>query len=225
VQLQDDTADTGEELTPEQTKEWRDAGPKVWGMCWPQGPPLAPKGVTWDPFAAAEWIASERRRLSLTGMDLNFEGPVLQADIDTGGEWSQALCANLRLRCPTLPIHFDSYKGSAAAMPGIPLDAYSSIGCRFAIQTFWGAEGLWDDPPTQIVKWMAGASPPIHKRFVKPVIRVTPNNEGKLPIWEEVFANWFQSGCKGGGFYYIDGADFDLLRQLIRLSISRGCAY
>jgi hypothetical protein len=123
-------------------------------------------------------------------------------------------------------MHVDTYYGSAAATPGINLAPYLfPNGFRLTLQSYWGVDGLWDDPCTRMVQWTSGASPAWPKAKVKPLHRVSPNSAGQLPDWEVVFSDQKASGLKGFGMYYIDGADFDLLRWLTREAIRRGCAY
>lgn len=212
VQLEDNGP-----IPVEQAQEWRDAGMHVWGAV----------GHVHgrEPLRLAAWLKSERVRLSLTGLDCNFEEDVRAMDGASGGQWSTTFAAEARRLMPTLPLHLDTYYGSAAATPGINLGAYKAKGFRFTIQSYWGAEGIWDDPPTRMVNWLGGASPTIPKAIVKPLHRVSPNTAGELPHWETVFADWKASGLLGGGWYYIDGADFDLLRWLTREAIRRGVAF
>jgi hypothetical protein len=218
VQLQDDG-----DIPRDQVDEWRiDGGVQVWGMYWPQGQPLN-AGGTWDPSEAATWLRSERVRLALKGLDCNHEDPVRRLDLDTGGEWSDIFASRLRALCPSLPLHLDSYFGAAAG--GINLGAYKVRGFRFCWQSFWGSEGIWDDPPTRMVQWGEGAQPRIPKSVIKPIFRVAKNNQGQLPDFERVvFPNWRLSGCLGGAYYYIDGADFDWLLWLYKEAIRRGLA-
>ena len=88
---------------------------------------------------------------------------------------------------------------------------------------------MWNDPPTRMVEWTSGASPPWSKAMVKPLHRVVRPDSGpdagKLPDWDVVFADQRAAGLLGVGYYRIDGADFDLLRWLTREAIRRGCAY
>jgi hypothetical protein len=215
VQLQDNGP-----IPVEQAKEWRDAGFQVWGA--------VGHVDGWDASELARWLKSERVRLSLTGIDCNFEEDVRAMDAASGGLWSSQFASGARYLMPTLPMHLDTYYGSAAASPGIDLGAYKSNGFRLCLQSYWG-EGIWDDPPTRMVQWTSGASPPWPKAYVKPLHRVVAPGSGQyagqLPDWEKVLINSMIAGTKGIGFYYIDGADFDLLRWLTREAIRRGCAY
>lgn len=212
VQLQDNGP-----IPVEQAKEWRDAGVKVWG---------AVGHVDGrDAKELAGWLKSERVRLSLTGLDCNFEEDVRAMDAASGGQWSKAFAAEARRLMPTLPMHLDTYYGPAAASPGINLGAYTKDnGFRLTLQSYWG-DGVYDDPCTRMVQWTSGASPYIPKAIVKPLHRVVPNSQGQMPDWDVVFSDWQASVLKGGGFYYIDGADFELLRWLTREALRRGCAY
>ncbi len=214
VQLQDDGP-----IPRALCDEWRAAGMKVWGAVRPSHAPLG--GTIWDPIEAARWIRQERVRLALTGMDLNFEREVRDADNATGGQWSSTFWAEYRRLCPTLPTHLDTVYGDFAG----GINNVYTPGARFSVQTYWGPEGLWDDPPTNIVRWCAGAQPAIPKAIIKPIFRVSPNNAGQLPDWNVVFDDTVKAGTKGCCFYYIDGADFELLRRLTREAIVRGCAY
>jgi hypothetical protein len=212
VQLQDNGP-----IPVEQAQEWRGAGMKVWGM--------VGHVDGREPLELAAWLKAERVRLSLTGLDFNFEEDVRAMDAATNGQWSVEFTREARRLMPTLPMHLDTYYGPAAATPGINLGAYKAIGCRFSIQTFWGPEGLWDDPPTNMVKWCAGASPVIPRAIVKPILRTAPNNSGKLPDYDVAIADWKASGCRGGALYPIESYDFDKLRALIRKLIAAGVAY
>ena len=145
-------------------------------------------------------------------------------DADSGGQWSVQFATEARRLMPTLPLHLDTYYGSAAASPGINLGPYKQQGFRLTLQSYWG-DGVWDDPPTRMVQWTATAAPPWPRAYVKPLHRVVPNSASKLPDWKVVFADHRASGCKGVGWYYIDGADYDLLRYLTREAIRTGCAY
>lgn len=218
VQLQDDGP-----IPVEQVKEWREDGKvKVWGAVghvneWESNP----KGL-------AAWLKSERVRLSLTGLDCNFEEDVRGFDERSDGKWSAIFAPEMRRLCPTLPLHLDTYYGPAAAKNGINLGAYLAAGFKYTLQSYWG-NGIWDDPPTRMVAWTSGANPRIPKAIVKPLHRVVAPDvgqfAGQLPNWEVVFSDWELSGLKGGGFYYIDGADFDLLLWLFKECIRRGVAY
>jgi len=221
VQLQDDGP-----LDPENVKLWRALGFKVWGAVRPSNQPL--HNGTWTPHEAAEFFRDEKLRMiragtNLAGADWNFEREVRDADNATTphGQWSAQFVPYFRSFCPTLPAHLDSVYGDFAG----GINNVYTPGIRFSVQTYWGAEGLWDDPPTNIVKWCAGAQPVIPKAVVKLLVRVVPNSAGQLPDWEAVFSDWKASGLLGGSWYYIDGADFDLVRWLTREAIRRGCAY
>lgn len=182
-----------------------------------------------DPLELAAWLKAERVRLSLTGLDLNFEEDVRAMDAASGGQWSVKFCTEARRLMPTLPMHLDTYHGPAAASPGINLGAYKNIaGCRFSIQTFWGppATNVWDDPPTNIVKWCAAANPTIPRAIVKPILQMAPRDDGTLPDYDVAIADWKASGCKGGSLYPIESyPDFEGLRALVRKIIAAGCAY
>ena len=215
VQLQDNGP-----IPREQADEWRAAGMKVWG---------AVGHVDGrDPKELAAWLKAERVRLALTGMDCNFEEDVRRMDAESGGQWSITFASEARRLMPTLPMQIDTYFGPAAAMPGINLGAYKANGFRPLIQSYWG-NGIWDDPPTHMVEWLGAASPSWPPALIKPVHRVVPpdtgEHAGQLPNWSVVFNDWRESGLKGGSYYYIDGADFELLRWLTRETIKRGCAY
>jgi hypothetical protein len=218
IQLQDDGP-----LDPEVVKDLRARGYKVDGMVWPQT-----EGTTWGPRETAEFFKAEKDRMvrhgtNLDGADFNFEDPVRWKDIDTSGAWSESFAKRFRELCPTLPAHLDTYYGSAAG--GMNLGAYTSRNFRMAIQSFWGPDGLYEDPIWRMVAWCKNAQPSIPKAQVKPVIRVSPNNSGQLPPYAEVIQDAVNQGTKGIQFYYVDGADVDRLRDLIRTSISRGVAY
>lgn len=215
VQLQDDGP-----IPQEQAQEWRDAGLKVWG---------AVGHVDGrDPGELAYWLKAERVRLSLTGLDCNFEEDVRALDAASGGVWSKDFADRARILMPYLPMHIDTYYGSAAASPGINLAPYKANGFRLTLQSYWG-EGIWDDPPTNMVKWTSGASPPWPKAVVKPLHRVVAPGSGpyagQLPDWNIVFGNQKVAGLLGVGFYHIDGADFELVRWLTREALKRGVAY
>ena len=211
VQLQDNG-----QIPREQADEWRAAGMKVWG---------AVGHVDGrNPLELASWLRAERVRLALAGLDCNFEEDVRRLDADSGGQWSVQFATEARRLMPTLPLHLDTYYGSAAASPGINLGPYKAKGFRLTLQSYWG-DGVWDDPPTRMVQWTGNASPPWPRAYVKPLHRVVANSAGKMPDWQVVFADHVASGLKGVGWYYIDGADFDLLRWLTREAVRRGCAY
>jgi hypothetical protein len=111
---------------------------------------------------------------------------------------------------------------------GINLGAYKNIGCRFSVQTFWGppASNVWDDPPTNIVKKGQGAQPVIPKAIIKPIVQTAPRDDGTLPDYDVVIADWKASGCKGGALYPIDSyPDFEGLRALIRKLVASGVTY
>jgi hypothetical protein len=215
VQLQDSGP-----IPIDQAKEWRDAGMKVWGMVghvndWED-----------DPEGLAAWLKAERNRLSLTGMDYNFEDEVNGFDARSEGKWSVRFCTKARFLMPTLPMHLDSYWGPMGDK--INLGAYKAIGCRFSVQTFNGppATNVWDDPPTNIVRKGAGAQPVIGKSIIKPLLQTAPRDDGTLPNYNVAIADWKASGCKGGGLYPIESyPDFDKLRVLIREMIAQGVAY
>lgn len=217
VQCQDDGP-----IPVDQVREWRAAGVQVW---------LAIGHVDGrDPVELAQWMKNEQLRFlaegtSINGWDCNFEEDVRAMDAATNGQWSVKFCAEFRRLMPTMPAHLDTYYGSAAASPGINLSAYLAKGFRYTIQTYWGQEGLWNDPCTRIVGWTAGATPSIPKSIVKPLHRISPNTAGQLPNWQEVFKDWQWSGLKGGGWYYIDGGDFDLLGWLVKESIKLRVCY
>lgn len=195
----------------EQVVEWNAAGMKVWGMTW----------LTAN--SSPQALKDERNRLSLTGLDLNGEDPVLALDQQTGGLWSVGFATKLRHLCPTLPLHFDSYWGPMGG--GINLGAWRMAGCRFSVQTFWGGEGIWDDPTTNIVHKGLGAQPILPKSILKPCIRVAKNNSGQLPDWDVVFTNTKVAGTKGVGLYYIDAMPLDEVCELTRRAIRSGVAY
>jgi hypothetical protein len=94
-----------------------------------------------------------------------------------------------------------------------------------AIQSFWGPDGLYEDPIWRMVAWCKNAQPSIPKAQVKPIVRVSPKDDGSLPDYQQVLSDCVKQGTKGIQLYYIDGADVDRLRDLIRTSISRGVAY
>jgi len=215
VQLQDNGP-----IPVEQAQEWRDAGMAVWGM--------VGHVEGRDPPELAAWLKSERVRLSLTGLDLNFEEDVRAMDAASNGQWSVKFTTEARRLMPTLPMHLDTYFGPAAATLGINLGAYKAIGCRFSIQTFWGppATNVWDDPPTNIVKWCAGANPTIPRAIVKPILQTAPRDDGALPDYDLAIADWKASGCIGGSLYPIESyPDFGQLRALVRKLIAAGVAY
>lgn len=149
-------------------------------------------------------------------------------DAESGGQWSAIFAAEARRLMPTLPLQLDTYYGSAAATPGINLGAYKWQGFRLCIQSYWG-DGIWDDPPTHMVEWTKGANPPWPKSVIKPMHRVVAPSKGEyagqLPDWDVVFMDCKAAGTLGVGFYYIDGADFELVRWLTREAIRRGIAY
>lgn len=209
--------------------EWISAGMQVWLAVRPSGAPLGPTPV-WSPQQTAQFIRDELDRtrrgdgtLRYRGADLNFEKDVRDADNSTipKGRWSAEFKAEYRRLMPTLPTHLDTVFGDFAG----GINNVYTPGIRMSVQTYWGPEGIWDDPPTNIVKWCAGAMPKIPKEIIKPIFRVVANNSGQLPDWGVVFNDWRASGCKGGAWYYIDGADFDLLRWLTREAVRRGVAY
>lgn len=218
VQLQDDGP-----VDLELVKMWKSIGFKVWGAIRPSGYPLAGPGATWDPLDAAFFAKEEKRRLALHGMDFNFEDDVRRADLETNGKWSDDFANAFRQWCPRLPCALDTYWGAAGG--GLNLGAYVTRGFRMNVQTYWGAEGLWDDPPTRIVQWCKGASPSIPKAIVKPILRVTANNAGERLYPKVAIADAKAAGTKGLALYYIDGAELEYLRAFIRDAIADGVAY
>lgn len=196
---------------------WRELGYKVWGMVW--------GADQWKdkPEAFAEWCASEKRRLVLEGMDFNLEDNVKDWDVMTNGQWSERFASKWRDLCPLLPCCLDTYWGPAGA--GMNLGAYHARGFRMNVQTFWGPEGLYDDPVTTIVLKAAGAQPVIPKANVKPIVRVTSNNSGERAPFARIFDDAKIAGTKGVGLYYVDGADPKLTEQLVKVAIAGGVAY
>lgn len=214
VQLQDDGP-----IPRERVDLWKSLGLRVWGAIRPSYDPLGPG--TWTPRQTAEFARDEKRRLALDGMDFNFERDVMLADIETGGAWSAEFVSLFRSFCPTLPACLDTVFGDFAG----GINNVYTPGMRMNVQTYWGPEGTWDDPPTNIVKWCAGAQPVIAKANIKPVVRVSPNTAGELVSRATVIADCKAAGTKGIVFYYVDGAPLEHLRAFIRESIASGIAY
>lgn len=214
IQLQDNGS-----VWPGLVAGLKERGWKVWGAMRPSYAPLG--GMIWEPVAAAEWAASEKRRLKLDGLDFNFEREVRDADKASGGAWSRAFVGRFRALCPTLPCALDTVYGDFAG----GIENVYTPGIRFNVQTYWGEEGIWDDPPTNILRWCAGAQPRIRKAIVKPVVRVAPNNAGELPDPKAVIFDCQRAGMRGVVFYYVDGAPLPYLRAFIRDAIARGVAY
>ena len=224
VQMQDDGP-----LPGPLVRMWRGLGFKVWGMVWPQGPPLSGSS-TWGARETAEWFRAEKDRLvregaNLDGADFNFEQPVMQKDLESNGAWSMAFSNRFRELCPTLPAALDTYYGSAAG--GVNLGAYVVPGKNFRlnVQTFWGPDGIYDDPAWRVVGWTSNAEPPIPKAQVKLITRVSPNNQGQLPDFAQVIDDMVRQGLKGLQLYYIDGGNVDQMRGIVRAAIQRGAAY
>jgi hypothetical protein len=216
VHLQDDGP-----VPRELVDGYKAAGWKVWGAMRPSHAPLG--GSVWEPFPAAEWAAAEKRRLALDGLDMNFEDEVRRADNDSSGTWSEAFATRFRQLCPTLSCGLDTYYGSAGG--GLNLGAYVTRAFRMNVQTYWGSEGIWDDPTTRIVEWCKGAQPSIPKANVKPVFRVTANNSGQSLDQDRAIADSVRAGTKGAIFYYLDGAELSYLREFIRKAIADGISY
>lgn len=212
VQLQDDGA-----FPRELADTWRAAGFRVDGMVGHVG--------AWsnNPEGLARWLRVERVRLALAGIDCNFEDEVLAFDQASGGRWSERFANELRRLCPTLPLYLDSYWGPMGG--GINLGAYKARGFRFNVQTFWG-DGVWDDPPSNIVAKGAGADPVIPKAIIKPIFRVGRNNQGQYVAVEKAIADTQAAGTKGCCFYPIDAeGDWHTLNLLPRAAIRAGIAY
>lgn len=216
VQLQDD-GDVPDTLVA----LYHSMGFKVWGAIRPSGAPLEAPGTVWYPEQTALFGKSERVRLGLNGIDWNFEREVRDQDTATNGWWSSTFKTRARQLMPTLPMVLDTVYGDFAG----GINNVYTPDFRMNVQTYWGPEGTWDDPPTNIVKWCSTAQPPIAKANVKPVIRVSPNSAGELVGRDTVIQDCKAAGTKGIVFYYIDGAPLDHLRAFIRESIAAGIAY
>ena len=162
VQLQDNGP-----IPREQCDEWRAAGMKVWG---------AVGHVDGrDPRELAAWLRAERVRLALSGLDCNFEEDVRAMDGNSGGQWSSDFAFEARRLMPTLPLHIDTYYGSAAASPGINLGPYQKNGFRLTLQSYWG-DGVYDDPPPRMVRVDSRCFASWPKALVKPLHRVVANS-------------------------------------------------
>lgn len=216
VHLQDDGV-----LPRDLVDAWKAAGWKVWGAFRPSHQPLG--GVLWDATQAAEWAASEKRRLGLHGLDANFEDEVRGGDLNSGGGWSEAFARRFRELCPTLPSALDTYYGSAAG--GMNLGAYVSRAFRMNVQTYWGAEGIYDDPVPRIVEWCKNAQPSIPKANVKPLFRVTRNNSGEQLLQSVAIGDSVRAGTKGAILYYLDGGDIEYMRHFVLNLIAAGASY
>jgi len=193
-------------------------GYKVWGAIRPSGDPLG--GSLWSPWAAAGFGDSERRRLGLNGIDWNFEREVRLADAESGGAWSRQFKPAFRARQPRVACALDTVFGDFAG----GIENVYTPGFRMNVQTYWGGEGIYDDPVPKIVEWCAGAQPKISKAVVKPVFRVTRNNNGELLDRSLAISDSKKAGTIGNVLYYIDGAEFDYLRAFVRESIAEGVA-
>jgi hypothetical protein len=222
VQLQDDWP-----VPRSLVDGWRDVGRvtgrpwKVWGAIRPSHEPLG--GDIWTPMQTADFAASEKRLLSLQGMDFNFEREVRDEDTASGGWWSGEFVSVFRRLWPNLPCALDTVFGDFAG--GIN-NVYTPApaGMRMNVQTYWGPEGIYDDPVPNIVKWCAGASPSIPKSVIKPVFRVTRNNSGELLDPALAIADCVKAGTVGLVLYYVDGADVSYLCSFIRDAIAAGAA-
>lgn len=214
VQLQDDG-----EIPRDLVDFWTGCGFKVWGAVRPSNAPL--HNGTWTPEETAAFIKRERVRLGLHGVDLNFEREVRDADASSGGNWSARFVPEFRRLCPTLPAALDTVYGDFAG----GINNVYTPGIRFNVQTYWGAEGIWDDPPTNIVKWIAGAQPVIPKANTKPLYRTVRNNAGEVVNRATAIADQHAAGLIGASLYYIDGTPLDELVAWTKALIDARCAY
>jgi hypothetical protein len=214
VQLQDDGP-----VPRELVDGWKAAGWKVWGAMRPSHAPLG--GTVWDPTVAAAWAEREKYQLALHGLDFNFEREVRDADVASGGQWSRDFVERFRSLCPTLPCALDTYYGDFAG----GINNVYTPGIRFNVQTYWGSEGIWDDPPTNIVKWCSGAQPVIPKAVIKPVFRVTRNNSGERLDMNVALDDAKIAGTKGMVLYTLDGGDLDFQIEFVKRAIAEGVAY
>jgi len=217
VHLQDDGP-----VPRELVDGWKARGWKVWGCIRPSGSPLEPSGNIWTPHETAAFARSEKVRLALQGMDFNFEREVRDADTESGGMWSREFVPYFRSLCPTLSCVLDTNFGDFAG--GIN-NVYTTANFRFNVQTFWGVDGIWDDPTTNIVKWCAGAQPVIPKAIIKPIFRIVDNNQGEILDPEVAISNTVLAGTKGAVLYHLDGGELDYTLNFVRRLIASGAAY
>lgn len=198
---------------------YRHLGFRVGGMIRPSFQPIG--GPLWTPPQTAEFIAEEKRRLTLELTDENFEREVRDAD-SRGENWSAEYVSLAKELNPGLQRALDTNFGDFAG--GIE-NHYTPNGWRFNVQTFWGANGIWDDPPTNIVRWCAGAQPRIPRNIIKPIFRVAPNDQGERCDIDTALDDTVKAGTKGIVLYYLEGADVDYLTHFTREAIRRGVAY
>jgi len=128
-------------------------------------------------------------------MDFNFEDEVRRADLESadGFTWSEPMARAWRAQRPKMATALDTYYGAAAG--GMNLGAYMPTrGFRMNVQTYWGSEGIYDDPVPRIVEWCKGAQPSIPKSIIKPVARVSKNNSGAVLDMDVFVADCVKAG-------------------------------
>ena len=153
VQLQDNGP-----IPRDQADEWRAAGMKVWG---------AVGHVDGDdPTELARWLKGERNRLALAGLDCNFESDVLNHDAASGGQWSVKFANE---GPPTHAYSADAPEHLLWDSGGLAGDQLGRV--RADVQRLSAdpakltGNTVWNDPPTRMVEWTSGASPPWPRRW------------------------------------------------------------